>query len=153
MAGSALRGTGFRLLGCRGIRPDGSYIGTEFFCILYVPLVPTRTLRVTPAPGQSRLPFVHKRFLKGIKQPLDWSQVVSVYLSAIAFAGYGLSFFAFAVTYLKRHSNWIDDGWVEILIFLVWMSLPMYLIASARDRALKRSREDVRKINTPKPIN
>jgi len=153
MGGTSLGGARFGLFGCRRLGSDGSYIATEFFCILFVPVVPIKTLRVTPAPGQSRLPFVRKKFVRVVRQPLDLSQVISVYLAAIAVIAYGLSFFEFTVPWLKGHSALMDNGWLEILAFLAWMSLPWYLIQSARNRAMEHGFEDIRKLNTPKPID
>jgi len=97
MAGISFGGVRYGLFGCRRPGSDGSYIATEFFCILHVPVVPIKTLRVTPALGQSRLPFVRKKFLRAVKQPLDLLQVISVYLVTIAVIAYGLSFFEFTV--------------------------------------------------------
>jgi len=152
VGGTSIGGAGYSLFGCRRMSRDGSYIATEFFCILYVPLAPIKTLRVTPAPGQSRLPFVPKKFVQAIRQPLDLSQVISVYLTAIAIIAYGLSFFEFAAPYLKGHSNLMDNGWLEMLAFLAWMWLPWFFMQSVRKRAMERASEDIRKLNSPKPI-
>jgi hypothetical protein len=153
MGGSSIAGSGYSLFGCRRPRPDGSYIATEFFCVFYVPVIPVKTLRVIPAKGQSRLPLVRKRFVRATKQPLDWPQVFSVYMAAIAIIGYGLLFFESTVPYLKAHSNLIDNGWLEFLAFLAWMSLPWYLVQSTANRTMERASEDIRKLNTPKPID
>jgi hypothetical protein len=130
------------------LRPSSSA-----FCILHVPVVPIKTLRVTPAPGQSRLPFVRKKFLRAVKQPLDLSQVISIYLATITVIAYGLSFFEFTVPWLARRSTLMDNDLLEILAFLVWMSLPWCLIQSVRNRAMEHSPRDIRELNTPKPID
>jgi hypothetical protein len=153
MGGTSFGGARFGLFGCRRLGSDGSYIATEFFCILLVPVVPIKTLRVTPAPGQSRLPFVRKRFVRAVRLPLDLSQVISVYLMAIVVIAYGVSFFEFTVPWLKGRSTLMDNGWLEFLAFLVWMSLPWYLIQSARNRAMENASKDIRELNTPKPID
>ena len=153
MGGTSIGGSRYSLFGCRRPGSDGSYITTEFFCILLVPVVPIKTLRVTPAPGQSRLPFVREKFVRAIKEPLDLSQVISVYLAAIAVVAYGLCFFEFAVPWLKGHSTLTDNGWLEIFAFLAWMSLPWFLIQSVRNRTLERASRDIRRLNTPKPID
>jgi hypothetical protein len=153
MAGISFGGVRYGLFGCRRLGSDGSYIATEFFCILHVPVVPIKTLRVTPAPGQSRLPFVRKKFLQAVKQPLDLLQVISVYLATIAVIAYGLSYFEFTVPWLARRSTLMDNDLLEILAFLAWMSLPWYLIQSVRNRAMENRSMDIRELNTPKPID
>jgi hypothetical protein len=153
MGGTAFGGARFGLFGCRRLSSDGSYIATEFFCILLVPMVPIKTLRVTPAPGQSRFPFVRKKFVRVIRLPLDISQVISVYLTAIVAIAYGLSFFEFGVPWLKRHLTLMDNGWLEILAFTAWMALPWFLIQSVRNRAMENASKDIRELNTPKPID
>jgi hypothetical protein len=153
LGGTSIGGARYSLFGCRRPGSDGSYVTTEFFCLLLVPVVPIKTLRVIPAPGQSKLPFVRKKFVRVIRQPLDLSQVISVYLAAIAVIAYSLCFFEFAVPWLKDHWTLMDDGWMEILAFLAWMSLPWYLIQSIRNRTLERASGDIRSLNTPKPID
>ena len=96
---------------------DGSYIATEFFCILHVPVVPIKTLRVTPAPGQVPVAVCPEEFRAGRQAPLDFLQVISVYLVTIAVIAYGLSFFEFAVPWLTRRSTLMDNDWLEILAF------------------------------------
>ena len=153
MGGTSIGGARYGLFGCRRPGSDGSYIATEFFCILLVPVFPIKTVRVTPVSGQSRLPFVREKFVRAVKQPLDLSQVISVYLATIAVIAYGLSFFEFAVPWLKGRSTLMDNGWLEILAFLAWMSLPWFLIQSVRNRTLERASKDIRRLNTPNPID
>ena len=153
MAGISFGGVRYGLFGCRRPGSDGSYITTEFFCVLLVPVVPIKTLRVIPAPGQSRLPFVREKFVRVEREPLDLSQVISVYLAAIVVIAYGLCFFDFAVPWLKGHSALMDNGWLEILAFLAWMSLSWFLIQSVRKRTLERAPKDIRRLNTSKPID
>jgi hypothetical protein len=153
MGGISFGGVRYGLFGCRRPGPEGSYIATEFFCILHVPIVPIKTLRVTLAPGQSRLPFVRKKFVQAVRLPLDLSQVISVYLVTIAVIAYGLSFFEFTVPWLTRRSTLMDNDWLEILAFLVWMSLPWYLIQSVRNRAMENVSKDIHELNTSKPLD
>jgi hypothetical protein len=47
----------------------------------------------------------------------------------------------------------MDNDWLEILAFLVWMSLPWYLIQSVRNRAMENVSKDIHELNTPKPID
>ncbi|MGA3032643.1 MAG: hypothetical protein ABSD70_05140 [Terracidiphilus sp.] len=149
---TSLEGVGFNMLGCRDLRPDGSFVTTKFFCLLYVPIVPISSWRVIPSRRNPWLPFVRKRYQRAAKQPLNLPQVISVYLAAAAIVGYGICFFEFAVPWLKTHSNLIDDSWVEVLVFAIWMSLPWFLIRRMRQRAVERVRENIHDLNTPKPI-
>ncbi len=72
---------------------------------------------------------------------------------AIVVIAYGVSFFEFTVPWLNGRSTLMDNGWLEFLAFLVWMSLPWYLIQSARNRAMENPSKDIRELNTPKPID
>jgi hypothetical protein len=139
---TSLHGVGTNLLGCRDLRPDGSFVTTKFYCFFYLPLVPTSSWRVLPTPGSSQLPFVRRKFVWAKKLPMQWQQVFSVYLAAVAVVGYGVCFFKFAVPYLTLHTNLIGGDWSEILVFGVWMSVPWFLVREMRRRALERARED-----------
>jgi hypothetical protein len=46
----------------------------------------------------------------------------------------------------------MDNGWLEMLAFLAWMWLPWFFMQSVRKRAMERASEDIRKLNSPKPI-
>ena len=149
---TSLEGVGFSLLGCRDPRPDGSFVTTKFFCILYLPLVPISSWRVLPARGNLPLPFLKRRFVRATKLPLHWQQAFSVYLAAAAFVGYGACFFEFALPYLRLHSNLVNGDWSEILAFCGWMSVPWIVMRQLRKRALERAREGGHHLNVPYPI-
>jgi hypothetical protein len=149
---TSLEGVGSNLLGCRDLRPDGSFVATKFYCFFYLPIVPVSSWRVLPAPGSLQLPFVRRKFVWAKKLPMHWQQVISVYLAAGAVVGYGACFFEFAVPYLKTHTNLISGDWSEVFVFGVWMSLPWILVRQMRKRALERAREGVHHLNTPNPI-
>jgi hypothetical protein len=149
---SSLRGTGFHTFGFRRLRPDGSYATTEFFCILYLPIIPIKTIRVTPAPGSSSLPFVRRKYRAVIKEPLDRSQVVSIYLQAAAWIGYGILFFESSVPFLRSRTNLIENGWIEFALFLGWMAVPWALLTWARSAARRRLQQGIHNVNTPHPF-
>jgi hypothetical protein len=149
---TSLEGNGFNLLGCRDLQPDGSYVTTKFFCILYIPLVPVSSWRVLPVHGRVSLPFLRRKFVRVAKQPLHWRQVFSVYLAAAAVVGYGACFFVFALPFLRSHSNLIQGDWSVIFAFCFWMSVPLLLVREMRKRAFERVREGIDKLNTPHPF-
>ena len=149
---TSLEGLGFALYGCRDLRPDGSFVTTKFFCILFLPLVPISSWRILPKPGSPSLPFRRKKLLRAAKLPLNWHQVFSVYLAAVAVVGYGKCFFKFVLPYLTLHTKLIGGDWSEILVFGVWMSVPWFLVRQMRRRALERAREGVHHLNSPNPI-
>ncbi len=43
---STLNGIGTKFYGQRDFSPDGSYITTEWFVFIYIPLIPLKSLRV-----------------------------------------------------------------------------------------------------------
>ena len=87
-----------------------------------------------------------------MKLPINWLQVLSVYLSAAAIVGYGMCFFEFAAPWLKLHSNLIDDGWVEVLVFAIWISVPWFLNLRRRQTALERMREGIHYFDGPRSM-
>jgi len=44
---SSVNGCGTRYYGKRRFNPDGSYITTNFVCLLFIPLIPLHSVRVT----------------------------------------------------------------------------------------------------------
>jgi hypothetical protein len=71
-----VRGCGTRYYGERDTAKDGSYTTTEWATLIYLPLLPVRSLRVLPI-GQETYSSQHYQIVRII--PLCWAQVRNVY--------------------------------------------------------------------------
>src|SRR5262249_25467272 len=49
----SFNGIGTMFHGCSDVRPDGSYVATKWFAIIYLPLVPLRSVRMIEIGRQS----------------------------------------------------------------------------------------------------
>jgi hypothetical protein len=74
-----LNGIGTKYYGQRAIRQDGSFVTTEWFVLLYVPIFPLGSYRVRPTgERQNFLLYVStKYFVERI--PLCWPQIRNAY--------------------------------------------------------------------------
>jgi hypothetical protein len=149
---SILRGTGKRLYGQRGFLRDRSYLTTEFFCVMYLPLFAIRTVRVIPDPKNSSLPFGRERYkLIAIHKPY-FPQVLAVYQCAAATVILGFIFFYFVEPYLKTRVPVLGDEWIEPFVFCLWIAQPWmvarWLRSNARQQVIQNSIDP----NDPTPI-
>jgi hypothetical protein len=148
-----LHGVGYSLFGKRDFLSDHSYLATEFFCVLYLPLYPTRTLRVIPDKRNSWIPFTRSRYVFVEKRPtLELSQVVSVYISAALLVLFGFAFFFYVEPYLQLQDSFLSDDWIEPFIFGFWLMLPLVVLRKLRDNAQQKVLEENRNPNDPAPI-
>jgi hypothetical protein len=76
-------GTGTTYYGQRDIAPDGSYVTTRWFCILWVPIIPLDSWRVLPVEGKRFTVLPEQRYVAQ-KLPLCWAQVKKTYFIAAA---------------------------------------------------------------------
>lgn len=87
---STINGVGTAYYGNRDRSPDGSYVTTLFFALLYVPLLPLRSFRVLPVGEHTGVrnryfptPFmVGNQHYKVERVPMNWGQVLNVYMGA-----------------------------------------------------------------------
>jgi hypothetical protein len=96
-----INGIGTSNYGARDFRPDGSYVTTSWFVLIFVPIFPLKSQRILPT-GNNKFYLVYysQPYLVLEKLPLNWTQVLSVYgwyAALWAFSGLalaGLWFFA-----------------------------------------------------------
>ncbi|MBW4652532.1 MAG: hypothetical protein KME20_05745 [Kaiparowitsia implicata GSE-PSE-MK54-09C] len=74
-----LNGIGTIYYGNRDRAVDGSYITTEWFVVVYVPIFPIASYRVRPAGQGTNLIFYYSNKYLVERVPLCWPQVRSVY--------------------------------------------------------------------------
>ena len=124
------RGIGIRYYGQRDFYADGSYVTTKWFCILYLPLIPLKSMRMRPTGaskyyGLQRVPVVVQANLA--KQSLP--QVISTYI----FASVGVGFL-----FLSRV---MPIRWL-IAPAILWVTTPFllrYIEREKRKRAAERA--------------
>jgi hypothetical protein len=58
----SIYGFGTRYYGERDYRKDGSYLTTNFFCLLFFPIFPLHTVRVIPDPKNTEWSLVGENY-------------------------------------------------------------------------------------------
>jgi hypothetical protein len=73
-------GIGTSNYGKRDFRADGSYVTTEWFVLIFVPIFPLKSRRILPT-GKDKFygVFYSSQYLILEKLPMSWRQVASVY--------------------------------------------------------------------------
>ena len=81
-----LNGFGTMFCGCDDIRPDGSYITTEWIVFAWIPIIPVNSFRVIDG-AKHGIPIIYYRREYGVieKLPIQDRQVAKVYLTILAF--------------------------------------------------------------------
>src|SRR5579859_7096118 len=92
-------GVGTANYGAREFRPDGSYVTTSWFVLIFVPIFPLKSQRILPT-GNNKFYLVYysQPYLVLEKLPLNLTQVLCVYgwyAALWAFSGLALAGFWF----------------------------------------------------------
>jgi hypothetical protein len=97
---SMQNGIGSRFIGKSDLREDGSYLTTEWFCVLWLPLFPVCNYRVVKAAESNLIPFfvVSRQFVILDKQPVRLKDVVKGYLITIGL----VSVIGLSILFLRR---------------------------------------------------
>lgn len=78
---------GTKYYGKRDLKEDGSFITTEWFVIIDIPIIPLGSFRVMPTRNRADLLFFKSKEYFVQRVSLNWRQVGNVYLVAIALLG------------------------------------------------------------------
>jgi hypothetical protein len=148
---SSVYGCGMRYYGARDFRKDGSYVTTNFFCILFFPLFPIHTVRVIPDPkntewaieGTNHYLVLEKRW----PNPL---QVGAVYLCELAVLALMVLYFERIEPFLREHVPWLTSRWVVYIPFFLTLMPPLIVAHFLRKRARNRAFAEDR--YSPAPI-
>jgi hypothetical protein len=83
---SMINGMGSRFIGRSEKREDGSYLTTEWFCLLWLPLLPVCNYRLVRVGGRSLIPFLisSRQFVIQEKHPVRLSDALKGYLITVA---------------------------------------------------------------------
>lgn len=80
-------GIGTKYYGEREFLEDGSFVTTEWFVFVYVPIIPIGSFRVVPTGKSSNL-LVYRSSQYLVKRvPINWRQVRNVYIVTVATFG------------------------------------------------------------------
>jgi hypothetical protein len=79
-------GIGSTYYGTKDRYPDGSFITTEWFILLYLPIIPIRSMRVIFGGRRGGLFSTSMSYIVVEEIKLDWQQVLSTYFVVIATA-------------------------------------------------------------------
>jgi hypothetical protein len=93
-----INGMGSKFIGRSETQADGSYLTTEWFCLLWLPLFPVCNYRVVDVGGRTLIPFVagSRQFMIKSKHPVRLKNVAKGYLITVCLGcvfGVGLAFF------------------------------------------------------------
>jgi hypothetical protein len=80
---STCNGLGTTYLGKKDQQSDGSFITTEWFVILFFPILPIRSYRVIPLGKSKEGSKYSQEYLIIKKLPLDWLQIFTVFSESI----------------------------------------------------------------------
>jgi hypothetical protein len=125
-----IQGFGTTFVGQRDFEADGSYITTEWVVLLFIPVVPLRSLRVKEAASGGN-PFVSTQSYRVYRKlPLHLKQVLCVYGFLALFIGLGM-LAAIVSPHLPRY---VGNTVSTVLI----LGVPLLVVWRLRSRAKKR---------------
>lgn len=124
-----VNGIGTKFYGQRDYHPDGTHITTEWFVVLWIPILPFRSLRVRPVGLDSY------EVLKEMGP--NWKQVLSVY----TYFGFLIGWYFLISFVYKLFDNWWHTDSINISLavfaFIAPLIVPLYFRhASVSDRRL-----------------
>lgn len=149
---STYNGFGTRYLGQRDFRQDGSYVTTNFFCLLYMPVIPIHSVRVIPDAKNMSIPFHTNYYTILEKRRPHLGQVLSIYACAAAVIGMTIWFFSEVDPYLKENAPSFSGGWKGTCAFVVTLCPPLLFAKWLQWSAQKRMQSEIRDPNSPTPI-
>ncbi|MFO0725909.1 MAG: hypothetical protein U1E65_19145 [Myxococcota bacterium] len=128
-----INGIGTKYYGAADQRPDGSFVTTEWFVIVGVPIWPLRSTRLIRAPhADSYVIIASQKGYDLVEQlPLRWSQVVLTYVSAACL----LTWWGTLLWYLMTHTtvkDWTDNGVVLTLESILCAAAPAFAAIGLR---------------------
>ncbi|BET65435.1 hypothetical protein ASA1KI_03700 [Opitutales bacterium ASA1] len=125
------KGCGTQYIGERDLRPDGSFVTTEWITLLYLPLVPLRSARVVRDRSEDVNVVIlsHEGYLEIERLSIRWDQVAGTYLflflSALWAFTSGWFFFGHLNIFEHPQGMYLAPLWVIIAglpFFWLWWS-------------------------------
>jgi len=136
----SFNGFGTRYYGERDYRKDGSYLTTNFFCILYFPVIPLHTVRVIPDPKNTEWSPVGTNYYSILeKRAPNLLQVASVYLCGFTVLASIILYFVKIEPVLQSLFPWLASRWLEPIPALLALVPPFVVMRILRNNARKRA--------------
>lgn len=132
-------GFGTRYYGERAYQSDGSYLTTNFFCLMYLPIFPLHSVRVIPDPKNSEWsPNKTNYYMVLEKRTPDVMQTASIYLCGLIVLAVTVLYFVYILPGLPgMTSSWLAP------IPLILMILPLFgIVLLLRKNARSRMRNE-----------
>jgi len=86
---ASINGFGTKYYGEADLRPDGSFITTEWITLAYLPVIPIRSYRLARIPGGvTAVVYNSTSYAVFEKLPVHWPQVLRVYSFVLLAAGW-----------------------------------------------------------------
>jgi hypothetical protein len=81
--GFTFNGTGTTYHGRSDKASDGSYVATEWFMVVYIPIFPIRSFRMRPVSGGTFAVVYSSQKYQMEPAPVHWKQVRNTYLTMV----------------------------------------------------------------------
>jgi hypothetical protein len=131
--GFTIQGIGTAFVGKRDFDPDGSYVTTKWFVILYVPIFPIESLRIEMDESHGRvrgtIMSMTTTYEIQARAKLNWIQVCCVY----GFV-YGTVAWYYALEWISATRWKVIPNWLGVILMVVPFFVPFLLRAYARRR-------------------
>ncbi len=125
-----IQGFGTTFVGQRDFEADGSYITTEWVALLFIPVIPLRSLRVKEATRGGTPFYTTQSYLVHRKLPLHLKQVFCVYGFLVLFP-----VLAMLAAIVSRYSPVYVGKFISMVLIL---GVPVFVVWYLRSRAKKR---------------
>jgi hypothetical protein len=148
----AVQGTGTRYYGMRDFRKDGTYITTEWFVILHIPVIPLRSLRVRGRSGFSVVVFSSRSYSIYSKGSPNLKQVLFTYSYLLLIAAWIFFVCALCSKTLSTSGSNSPAVSLAVISFLLPAPLPRILRYYAK-RKLRRALQNQMRRQPPLPAS
>ncbi len=135
---SSVNGCGTKYYGERGFRPDGSYVTTNFFCLLFLPIFPVHSVRVIPDPKNGWMPFSKNYYRVLEKRAPNLLQVASIYLFAWSVVALIILYFARIEPALRDFFPLLAAPWLGPFLLMLTIVPAFIVLQILRSNARKR---------------
>lgn len=145
-----LNGFGTKFYGEADVRPDGSFVTTEWITALYVPLIPLRSFRFVRVRGGVNVVVFHSQSYAILeKLPVCWPQVGRVYAFVFCTALWW-SLGGFCLGKFKVLDGPNATYWV--IPFIAMMALPFGVAWWLRRKASRAAQQQQSAASEPPPL-
>jgi hypothetical protein len=134
----SFNGLGTAYYGECDFRADGSYVTTEWIIVIFIPLLPFKSVRLIRVPSEdvNLIVFNSTGYAIIERRPLHWGQVGRVYGFALLLVAYVAAYFE-VPKLLGLTWEMVSKPW-WIFVCLLLLALPFFLPLYLRHRARRK---------------